>query len=545
MGTIPINDTTPKNSYVATAGQTTFPYTYFVNQAGDLQVYVNQVQVLTGFTVTNLQEASGGNVVFDTGLDDGDVVVIVRCSIIERLSEFEASGAFFASAVNLEYTYGVVIDQDLRRKIQDALRLSDFETETVKMQIPSVAGNDGNLLRLVLDTDTGEYCWIFASPSDIFTASLPNGTPGTILGYGSTGEVEEYTAGPGITIDETTNTISSTGGGALTVEDEGTGLGTFTTLNFVGSAVTVTDAGSGEATITISGTGGGATLNDALFTSPTDFTPGVSTDLTLPSDPGNEANLWVYFNGIPQEPDCFSLSGTTLTFVNPIPTWVDKIFVKLGTTASIGVPGDDTVGLAQLASGTPNFLLGFDGSGDPTEIDPSTLGGTDLSQRITVEEQQTFGVDGQTLDSANGYEDRVLNTIVENTITGATLTSNTVSLPAGDYIAFAFAHASPAVFTNPPSPRLVKARLRDTTNNVTLANGSAEFLIRDDSVSNNAQANVKSEITFASFTLAGTADVNLQMGVSIETAMGGQGDTLATSLTEPNVYARLTLIKIG
>lgn len=436
MTTVPINDTTPKNSYVATAGQTTFPYTYFVNQSGDLDVYVNQVQISESeYTVTNLQEASGGNVIFDgpsypTGLDEDDVVVIVRCSIIERLSEFEASGAFFASAVNLEYTYGVVIDQDLRRKVQDSLRLSDFETETVKMQIPSVAGNDGNLLRLVQDPDTLEWCWEFASPSDIFTASLPNGTPGTILGYGTDGSVQEYTAGANITIDDATNTISSAGGSSLTIEEEGVSIGTFSTLNFVGAAVTATDAGSGEATVTITATSGGGNLQDFILAEGTDFNSG-DTDITLGADPGSEANItWLRFNGVPQDPDCFSLVGTTLTFNNPIPTWVDKITYKLGTTLSINTPAAGTVGLSELANGTADQLLGYDNAGNPVEIDPATVGGS--TEVLIVEDQKAYSTNGGG-SVANTFVTRDLNTVVRNTISGASLSSNEITLPDGVY----------------------------------------------------------------------------------------------------------------
>jgi predicted ATP-grasp superfamily ATP-dependent carboligase len=41
------------------------------------------------------------------------------------------------------------------------------------------------------------------------------------------------------------------GGGTINIKDEGVGLGSFDTLDFVGEAITATDAGGGEATITV------------------------------------------------------------------------------------------------------------------------------------------------------------------------------------------------------------------------------------------------------------------------------------------------------
>lgn len=267
MTTIPINDTTPKNSYVATAGQTVFPYTFWLTQEGDIQVYVNEtLRPSTDYTVSNLQDVSGGNITFTTGLAEDDVVVLVRDSIIERTADFETSGAFFASAVNLEYTYGVVVDQDLDLKVGTSLKLAPFETSTVNMDIPTVEGNEGNLLRLALDTMTSEYSWTFVSPTELFTATIPDGavtlpkladgTVNTVIGYSDTGSPREFSGGSGITIDGVAGTISADLAG-LDVQEEGSSVGTFTALNFIGASVEATDGGSGVADVTVTITGVG------------------------------------------------------------------------------------------------------------------------------------------------------------------------------------------------------------------------------------------------------------------------------------------------
>jgi hypothetical protein len=71
-------------------------------------------------------------------------------------------------------------------------------------------------------------------------------------------------------------------GGAVRVEDEGsTIVAAATGLNFVGTGVTVTDAGSNEATVTISSGGAGANLTWTAATS------------TVASDTGTDATLTV------------------------------------------------------------------------------------------------------------------------------------------------------------------------------------------------------------------------------------------------------------
>ncbi len=80
-------------------------------------------------------------------------------------------------------------------------------------------------------------------------------------GVNLTGIVTSIVAGTNVTISGSTGkvTINASGGGgsSLTVQEEGSNVGTAaTTLNFVGSGVTATYSG-GTATITISGGGGG------------------------------------------------------------------------------------------------------------------------------------------------------------------------------------------------------------------------------------------------------------------------------------------------
>ncbi|RKR42658.1 glycosyl hydrolase family 28-related protein [Paraburkholderia sp. BL17N1] len=144
------------------------------------------------------------------------------------------------------------------------------------------------------------------------------------------------------------------------------------------------------------------------FKAGTDFTPDVSTSLTLSRAPINAANCWVYWDASPQLD--FSLSGTTLTFPTPIPTGISRVYVRTGTTLSIGKPAQNSVGddeliwgaslrrtvptIAKLRANTdPRFqsfsvngyYAAFDGPGGDYDVDPSDTTSLDNGGSIIVD----------------------------------------------------------------------------------------------------------------------------------------------------------------
>jgi len=91
-------------------------------------------------------------------------------------------------------------------------------------------------------------------------------------------------------------------------------------------------------------------MTDDMFTAGVDFTPGVTTTLTLSIGAGSLGNVWIFFDGVFQGDDQISsLVGLTLTFTAPIPVGVTKVTVKIGNTIAIGIPGAGTVTDASVA----------------------------------------------------------------------------------------------------------------------------------------------------------------------------------------------------
>ena len=88
-----------------------------------------------------------------------------------------------------------------------------------------------------------------------------------------------------------------------------------------------------------------------VFNAGADFTVDVTTQLTLSDNAGSENNLWVNFDGVVQQKNQYTLSGTTLTFSSAIPTGVTRVEVQYGTVSSIGTPADNTITYPKFVSG--------------------------------------------------------------------------------------------------------------------------------------------------------------------------------------------------
>lgn len=125
------------------------------------------------------------------------------------------------------------------------------------------------------------------------------------------------------------------------------------------------------------------------------FIAGTTTALTL-TNAGveDEQALSVYFNGVHQQHNTYSISNSVVTFDAAIPTGTDKIEIHYGTqpvTSGLAADsvdsnqlvngsidtahiGDDQVTLAKMASGTDGNIISYDASGNPVAIATGTAG---------------------------------------------------------------------------------------------------------------------------------------------------------------------------
>jgi hypothetical protein len=142
-------------------------------------------------------------------------------------------------------------------------------------------------------------------------------------------------------------------------------------------------------------------------------------------------------------------------------------------------------------------------------------------------ETQASGTDAGGFTSGS-YVKRVLNTTVVNNITGCSIASSVITLPAGSYRVLATA---PAFFVDRH-----KTRLQNTTATTTIAIGTSELCASGDNVTN------CSTIT-TYFTLSVSSTIELQHRCASTKTVNGLG--ISTSFGDSEVYATIQIEKVA
>lgn len=188
------------------------------------------------------------------------------------------------------------------------------------------------------------------------------------------------------------------------------------------------------------------------------------------------------------------------------------------TTDAVDVIEVDATGA--LKAGSTLRLYGVKGSDGTNPV---------RSELLHVREEQAPGTNGDDLTPST-WVTRTLNTIVTNEVSGSSLASNVVTLPAGTY---RVAIRVPAYRTNEHT-----ARLYDVTNSAVLLSGSAE---RSHA---NAIAHTNSWIV-GQFTLSAATDVRVDHIVREENTAGDGGGHIADFGQDVTVYTEALFERIA
>ncbi len=182
------------------------------------------------------------------------------------------------------------------------------------------------------------------------------------------------------------------------------------------------------------------------------FTTSATDTYTLSYSVTNPQDLALFINNVRQNPnDAYTVSGTTLTLSSAITSSDTMYAVFLGRAVETVAPATGSVTNAMLAGSIANSKLST-----PPVFETQLL-------HIRDEKSQNVAGGGIT---GGSFTTRDLNTIKTNEITGASLSSNTITLPSGTYYIDASAPA-----TEVASHR---AKLRNTTDSTDVILGTTE-----------------------------------------------------------------------
>jgi len=139
--TVPINDR--RIQYVAIASQTIFPYDFEIFSEQEVEVIktiaatgASQTLILTNdYTVTNVGNDNGGDIVLNNGAAEDDVITITGKTLIERSTDFNQAGNFLMSDLNDQLDRLTRISQESSTSGSRAVTLKDADTAD-SLQLP-------------------------------------------------------------------------------------------------------------------------------------------------------------------------------------------------------------------------------------------------------------------------------------------------------------------------------------------------------------------------------------------------------------------------
>lgn len=142
---IKITNTPPRVQYIGDGAQTEFGYTFAIFKPEDIEVFVDDQRLLGGFVVNGAGASVGGTVVLDVAPEEGALITVRRNIAIERITDFQPSGAFRARVINDELDYLTACLQQVAVGISSCLHLGPVEP-VVDLTLPAVAARAGRIL---------------------------------------------------------------------------------------------------------------------------------------------------------------------------------------------------------------------------------------------------------------------------------------------------------------------------------------------------------------------------------------------------------------
>ena len=318
---------TTRDDYVATSGQTVFPYTFTALVDSDVEVLQNGIALTLGagndYTISGIGTGSG-NVTLNVGAASGDKIAIYLDMPIARTTNYQNSGAFLALDVNGDMNKAYLAMQQITTDMQAAIRRPEADPATISMELPVAADRAQKLL--AFDINGAVKVEPYLNNETVILNVQDEVGDGVTTTYSLLTSVNSPNLLQ-IAIDGLLQEVSSysVSGGNLIFSVAPPFQSVIEIRSFIQKEITSTDLTTSEFA------GNGST-----------------TSFTLSSSAVKQ-NTFVYINGVYQFKSTYSVSGTTIAFSTapPVNSGIEVVIAGF-TTSVIATPAVDSVGTAQI-----------------------------------------------------------------------------------------------------------------------------------------------------------------------------------------------------
>jgi hypothetical protein len=145
MEHIKIANVTPRIQFVGNGISQQFVYPFAIFRQEDIEVYLNDVEQSSGFSVSGAGSSVGGTVTFSVPPGVGVIVTLRRSLAIQRTTDFQESGVLRAATLNDEFDYQTAAMQNLAADIATAVRVPPTD-QAASLILPKKAERAGKIL---------------------------------------------------------------------------------------------------------------------------------------------------------------------------------------------------------------------------------------------------------------------------------------------------------------------------------------------------------------------------------------------------------------
>jgi hypothetical protein len=122
-----INNTTPRNEYVGNNATTSFAYDFKILTAADLKIFLDSTEQVSGFSITQVGNDTGGQVVFTVAPGSNVNVLLERFTVTDRQTDYIEGGPLSASLLDF--------DQDRQTAMIQEAALRTINTSNIAGEI--------------------------------------------------------------------------------------------------------------------------------------------------------------------------------------------------------------------------------------------------------------------------------------------------------------------------------------------------------------------------------------------------------------------------
>lgn len=471
------NSALPKQSFTASASQTEFNFNYKIFNSSDVLVYQtpsgnspNDANDLltetTHYTVSNITD-NGFTVTLVTGAGVNDTIIGQRAIPVDRNVDYQQGGDMLSQTLDDDQDIQTYMIADQRQINQQSVRLPNTAVG-ISTQLPDVVADSylkWDSAGTAIENDT-------SIPDSVTTSTDAALDAGSWANENEDVPVKEYTAG---VPSDRAPTVYSAKHWAIKAQD--------------------------------------AVIGDVEFR---------DTEWRVFDDLDNTKKVAFQVSEI--------TTATTRTITMPDANVdladVNNAVLKSGDQTVNGIKTFGSFPITPSSAPTTDYQVANKKYVDDNT--PTLLGALDINNFFHAQDQKTSGTASGTATSGS-YQTRILNTVVTNTISGASLSSNQVTLPAGDYYIEA---SAPAWQTNAHKVKLV-----NITDVADIAIGTSEYASLAGNSANRAF------VSSDKFTLASAKVIQLQHRFATTSATNGLG--ISSSFGDIEVFADIKIWKVG